>query len=246
MAKRPVFIPSSTNGPLVDDFIVEFNWNPGFAVSQKQKNIKALHSEAKINGINDVLEISTKSSNDFGKKLSAFNLCLKFQNGIKLTVEQAFQGSKVFERGGPYTEFYEMSGRKIKKDPRLKNSGKLTGFNLMGMKWDLKPRTAFYDWLYIHALDQNPQLSSELIKYGGFSDIEFNPKKSINCQARSAALYVSLYKNDMLVKALSGKRIYLEMIKFNDIHQIQSQMDSFNNPDFHVDEVGFQYNLFDK
>ena len=145
-----------------------------------------------------VLEISTKSKDPLGKALSAFSLYLKFKNGRTLTIEQVFQGSKVFEKGGPYTEFYEMKGRQIKKDSRLKESGNLIGFNLMGMEWGLEPTTAFYDWLYIHALDQNPELSEQIIKFAGFTDIAFNPKKSLNCQARSAALYVSLYKNDLL------------------------------------------------
>lgn len=245
MAERPIFIPSTSHGPLVQDVIIEFNWHPGFSISQKQKNIKALHSEAKKKGIKSILEISTKSSSDIGEKLSALNLNLKFKNGKQLTVEQAFQGSKVFEFGGPYTELYEMSGRKIKKNLRLKKAGKITGFNLMGMKWDLKPETAFYDWLYIHALDQNPQLNNELIKYDGFSDIEFNPKKSINCQARSAALYVAFHKNDMLIKALSGKSVYLKMIECNDIHEIKTQIDLLNDSKFQVNEAGYQYNLFD-
>ena len=29
----------------------------------------------------------------------------------------------------------------------------------------------------------------------GFTDIAFNPKKSLNCQARSAALYVALARD---------------------------------------------------
>jgi len=36
----------------------------------------------------------------------------------------------------------------------------------------------------VKALSQHPELAAEASSYAGFSDIEFNPKKSINCQAR--------------------------------------------------------------
>jgi hypothetical protein len=38
--------------------------------------------------------------------------------------------------------------------------------------------------------------------YAGFTDIEFNPQRSINCQARSAALFLSLMKRGDLESAL--------------------------------------------
>ena len=50
-----------------------FEWAGGFAVSQKQKNVKRLHSALG----KSCLEISTKSLNPLGYKLSAFNLKLK-------------------------------------------------------------------------------------------------------------------------------------------------------------------------
>ena len=56
----------------------------------------------------------------------------------------------------------------------------------------LNPKTVFYNWLYINAVLENPLLAAELLKYNAFTDIEFNPKKSINCQAKAAALFVAL------------------------------------------------------
>lgn len=56
----------------------------------------------------------------------------------------------------------------------------------------LNPKTIFYDWLYINAVLENPLLAAELLKYNAFTDIEFNPEKSINCQAKAAALFVAL------------------------------------------------------
>lgn len=50
MAKRPIFLPANEIEHLVDEIQVEFKWNPGFAVVQKKKNIKAMHKEAKKKG----------------------------------------------------------------------------------------------------------------------------------------------------------------------------------------------------
>ncbi|WP_295671641.1 extracellular solute-binding protein [uncultured Haemophilus sp.] len=54
------------------------------------------------------------------------------------------------------------------------------------------------------------KLKSEIVKYDAFTDIEFNPKKSINCQARSAALYVWLFRNNMIDKVLKSRESYME------------------------------------
>jgi hypothetical protein len=170
---------------------------------------------------------------------------LGFKDGITLTVEQAYQGSKVFEKGGPYTEFYEMKGHQMKKDPRLRESGDLIRFNLKGTEWSLEPATAFYDWLYLHALAQNPKLSEQIINFAGFSDIAFNPKKSLNCQARSAALYVSLYKNNLLKKVLSGRQVYLEIIKAGSDPRLDEKLQE-NHKGLYGKEWSIQGDLFEE
>ena len=53
-------------------------------------------------------------------------------------------------------------------------------FSFDGTDWDLEPKTAFYDWLYLHALkerDNEGDVTQGLQPYGAFTDIEFNPKK---------------------------------------------------------------------
>jgi type I restriction enzyme M protein len=129
-----------------------------------------------------------------------------------MVVEAAFQGSKVFEAGGPFTDIYAMSGHEAKRDERLKNSGNLLRFDLLGDTWGLEPKTVFYDWIYINAIHQNPTIGDQIAHFDGFSDIEFNPEKSFSCQARSAALYVSLKKLNLLVNALRDKENYLEIV----------------------------------
>lgn len=212
MAKRPVFIPNIEGKPVIKKE-VEFTWNPGFSKVQKQKNVEEIHNKAKKQGIFPVLEISTKSNNDLGKQLSAFNLKIRLKNETYVTVEAAFQSSKVFEKGGPYLEMLKLSGRELKKDNRLKNSGKLIYFLFENNRWELEPKRAFYDWLYINALLQNRTLSEKILEYNGFTDIEFNPKKQINCQAYSAALYVSLNKRGILNKVIKSKDSFLKFLE---------------------------------
>lgn len=134
----------------------------------------------------------------------------KIKNMV-FTVETAFQGSKIFERGGPYKDLIGMDSRAAKKDIRLKESGNLIGFEFFGTKFPLMPRTYFYDWVYINALQQNTELTAIVKTYAGFSDIEFNPEKSINCQAHSAALYLSLCINNQLDTALMSPEKFLEL-----------------------------------
>lgn len=214
MASRPVFVPSSNGVIGVTEKLIEFKWFPGMAVVQKQKSIDSLHEAATILGVSSLLEISSKSKNELGVKLSAFNLNIITKINKKIfSVETAFQGSKVFERGGPFTDLLEGTSREAKKDIRLKESGNLIGFNFFGKEFPLKPRTFFYDWLYINALNKDEYLREEILNYNGFTDIEFNPKKSINCQAFSVALFISLEKSGFLKEALATPEDFLEVAK---------------------------------
>ena len=92
-----------------------------------------------------------------------------------------------------------MTSRDAKKDERLKNSGNLIAFEYRDTRWKLEPKTAFYDWIYLNALNLNDDLKQQALAYDAFTDIEFNPQKSINCQAYSIALFVALTKRNLLV-----------------------------------------------
>ena len=101
MAKRPIFTPNFPEFPYVDAIDIEFKWHPGFAKSQMQKSIASLHAAAeKLNKISPILEISSKSTSRLGVSLSAFSLSMQTLDGQKMSVECAYQGSKVFENGG--------------------------------------------------------------------------------------------------------------------------------------------------
>lgn len=211
MAKRPVFISKSERG-LSDELVIEFEWIPGLSLSQKRKNIASLHESIKKNtGIVRILEISSKSDNEIGNYLSAFNLMLKNKENMTSSVECFFQGSKKFSFGGPYLDIYKKSSSEAKKDERLKTSGSLVCFEFEGSTWPICPQTAFYNWLYIRALMQNKDLSKKILQFECFTDIEFNPEKSINCQAAAAALYVSLYRQGILESSMASESEFLNI-----------------------------------
>lgn len=214
MANRPIFTPDFSEFPYVNTIDIEFNWYPGFAKSQMQKTIASLHEAAEKQGITPILEISGKSASRLGVSLSAFNLSLETESGQKMSVECAYQGSKVFENGGPFHDLYWVSSRAAKTDERLQNSGEIVAFNFCGEDFPIEPKTVFYDWLYITALYQKKQdLMSELETFQGFSDIVFNPKRSLNCQARAAALFVSLSKKGLIdEQLLRDKDYYFELM----------------------------------
>jgi hypothetical protein len=213
LAKRLVFVPNSADQGLVGEVSVEFTWAAGLALSQIRKSIAMLHLAAKQKGIAPCLEISSKSPDELGVALSAFNLKLERSGKRPMSVECAYQGSKVFERGGPYTDLYDRPSRDAKTDDRLHNSGAIIGFRFLGEDFPALPVTAFYDWLYLSALDENRSLADGLHGYAGFTDIVFNPVKSLNCQARAAALYVAANKAGHMPNILKDRNAYLELME---------------------------------
>ena len=209
MANRPVFCPKET---YIDICEIEFQWHPGMAVSQKKKSIRSLHNSAKDEGIFPVLEVSTKSDSSLGQSLSAFNLKLQVPRIGSCYLESVYQGSKKFTNGGPYEDIMTLSPYEAKKDSRLQSSGNLEGFILNNYEWSLTPPRGFYSWIYLKAMDQNKELADKLSNFKGFTDIEFNPKKSINCQAYCVALYLTLLADNSLNQTMESKEAFIEKL----------------------------------
>jgi len=213
MANRPIFITTNNPKKLFEEKNIEFQFFNGFSLSQKSKSINSLHVSAKQQGFKKILEVSTKSDSKIGWALSAFNLMVDFDGDKQISLECAFQGSKVFENSVQYKDIYFKTSIEAKKDTRLKSSGNIIGFEFEGNFWQNEPKTAFYDWMYINALYKNNRdIVEELLEYEAFSDIEFNPKKSINCQARTCAILVSLIKLDLIDEALKSKKCFIDIV----------------------------------
>lgn len=212
MAKRPAFIPL-TEGPLVRVQMVDFTWHAGMSMQRKQMSMRSLHEALQeLHPGTRALEVSRMSDEELGEKLSAFNLTFTTRGqGREISVECAFQASKVFERGGPYTDLLDGSSLDAKRDPRLQESGRLTSFRFFGDEWPTEPTTAFYDWIYIKALHSRPELAQAVLGYDMFTDIAFNPEKSLNCQAAAVALYVALVRRGLVDTALSSKAEFLKV-----------------------------------
>ncbi len=211
MAERPVFIPVSSGHRFVDEVPVAFRWHAGMNASQKRKNVAELHEAAHTRGLEHLLEISSKSDREIGRRLSAFHQKVRLSSGSLIQLECAFQGSKVFENGGPYTDLFHTEPRDAKRDPRLKESGKLVRFEFDGQKFPLNPKSVFYDWLYANAIFPEREWLRRLDQMDGFTDIEFNPEKSVNCQARSCAFFVALEKRNLLDQAMRSFESFAEI-----------------------------------
>lgn len=212
MATRIVFLPTDTGeDALFREMLVNFEWVPGMAISQAKKSVRNLHTSAsQDHGLNRILEISTRSEEILGVSLSAFNLMVQIGTQI-VSVEAAYQSSKRFESGGPYLDLLGVNSMDAKKDLRLKSSGRLIGFTFDGFDWPIKLAPNFYDFLYISGL-LHYRNRKELVNYEAFTDIAFGQisldykaGKSYNCQARSAAIFVSLlrhYPEDSILEIL--------------------------------------------
>lgn len=216
MANRPAFFVNLNSAEHIKTKNFDFEWYAGFSINQKRKSIQSLHESILYKYPKlKILEVSTKSENELGEKLSAFNLMIHGKNNLAISVESAFQGSKVFEYGGPFTDIYTKSSKEAKKDPRIRNSGEIIAFKFFSREFELEPKTFFYDWLYINALCLYPNLIQQVLEYDAFTDIEFNPEKSINCQAKSLALFVSLYKKGLLYETIKSKDAFKKAISIS-------------------------------
>ncbi len=200
---------------LIYEKIAEFDFYSGFSLHQKQKTIESFHR--KISDLESekvkILEVSRKSNNTLGNDLSAFNL--KF-NG-KYSVESLYQSSKVFNHNIQFPELLHKSpleAKKVIREYQHNNNVTLTHFNFFGKIVDLNPKSMFYDYLYIGALKGNEMLSSKLLNYDCFTDIEFNQTKQISSQARSCALFVLLHRMNLLDEYMHDIDSFKDVYKF--------------------------------
>lgn len=205
MAEKSVFI-SKAEYPFFEEVHVNIDWFGGFALSQKRKCQIGLHQNFLMEYPKEkVLEISSSSLVSLGAKLSAMNLSKRTQKGIT-TVESAFQSSRIYSDGakriGPFPEYRFLPGRECKK--LVKEAAKEMHsyqYELDGLTFYAPAHhiSQFYDFLYLNALlePENEEVKNKLLqeKYTAFTDLA---TKSLNCQARSAAIFVDLVRAGLI------------------------------------------------
>jgi hypothetical protein len=109
---------------------------------------------------------------------------------------------------------YGLEAKDAKRDPRIRDSGNIVAFEFFGVSFPAMPRTVFYDWLYINAIFEHREwLRSRLARYAGYSDIEFNPERSINCQARSCAMFAALFSKNLLEEAAASPDAFVALFR---------------------------------
>lgn len=242
MAQRPVFLPQTNpddppSTPFVRTVFIDFTWTAGRDSEHRRQSLGALHAaayrELEENSSDphqqkiQLLEVSTLSNQLLGRQLSAFNLTFTTRKGRTFCVESAYQGSKVFcpdsgsSEAGPFTDLYAAPPLQARCDERLRTHGRLAGFRFFGQRWPLEPEnhrhyeSAFYDWLYINALKQHPDLARQVMDYQGFTDMAFTPKhkRYFSTQAYAVALYVSLNARGLLNRATSSPESFREIVR---------------------------------
>lgn len=200
MAERSVFV-SKTVYPYFEEVFVDLDWFGGFALSQKRKCEIGLHQNfLKAYPEEKVLEISGASTVRLGARLSAMHLSKRTANGLT-SVESAFQSSRIYktdagETIGPFPEYLFLDGHACKKLVKAASKGLISReYRFDGMTF-FAPRhhiSQFYDYLYLNALlePENEEVRNELLEkgYTAFSDLA---TKSLNSQARAAAIFVGL------------------------------------------------------
>lgn len=127
------------------------------------------------------------------------NLSKRTQKGIT-TVESAFQASRIYSDGvkkvGPFPEYLYLPGRECKKLVKEASKGMRScqyEFEDMTFYAPAHHISQFYDFLYLNALlePENQEVRNQLLE-GGYTAFTDLATKSLNCQARSAAIFVGL------------------------------------------------------
>jgi hypothetical protein len=207
MAQRPVFTPK-TSFPYYTTEMVEFHYAAGFATVQRQKNIAAIHAAyEKLHPGTPILEASSKAPTPLGLSLSPFYLMLGNH-----PVENVFQASKVFTKGGPFAQLLDMPAVKAKTTSITKTNGPLLYYEYDGEKLPVLPQGWFFTWLYLKALSDHPQLCQEVVQYKAFTDIAFNPNTGHACQAMALAQYCALSKKGLIEQALSSIDAFRQIV----------------------------------
>ena len=204
MAERSVFV-SRDGYPFFEEVRVQFDWFQGFALSQRRKSQIGLHLNFSAAYPQErVLEISTASLYSLGAALSALNLKKRTASGIT-TVESAFQSSRFYganDEIGPFHDLLFFPSRECKKLVVAQSMGlRSHHFSFDGLDFYVPDHcpSLFFNFLYLNALceEENKTVAEQLIA-GGYSSFSDLATLSLNNQARTCAIFVSLVKSGLI------------------------------------------------
>ena len=65
---------------------------------------------------------------------------------------------------------------------------------------------------YLNSLKTIIGIEEDLNVFDAFTDIEFNPKKSFNCQAKSCSLFVSLLRRNIFNEVMDDKEKFIHIL----------------------------------
>ena len=137
-----------------------------------------------------ILEISSRSSEQLGRGLSAMNLR---DAATGKPVEAIYQAAKCYGGGGP-AETIRSNGFEAKRDDGVRRrAGALRGFEHEGVFWPTSTGTQFYDRLWMRAALAH---GVQDVAYDGYSDMFFSPR-AMACQARSMAMLQGIIRARM-------------------------------------------------
>lgn len=216
MAERSVFI-SQDAYPFFEEVRVQFDYFPGFALSQKRKSQIGLHQNfLRAYPRERVLEVSSASLYSLGAALSAMNLKKQTSSGVT-SVESAFQSSRIYgENGeiGPFPEWLFLPGKECKKAVKERSMGlRSYRYRFDGLDFGAPEHciSLFYNFLYLNALcEQENRETAEKLTASACTAFTDLATVSLNCQARSCAIYVSLVRNG-LIHLVRDYDTYLEL-----------------------------------
>ena len=204
MAERGVFI-SKDIYPFFEEIRVQFDYFQGFALSQKRKSQIGLHQNfLAAYPQKKVLEVTSASLYSLGAELSAQKLKKRTKSGIA-SVESAFLSSRIYgehDEIGPFPELLFFPCGECKKLVNEKSQGLICRhYRFDGLDFYAPDHfiSLFYNFLYLNALceEENKDVADRLIAsgYSAFTDMA---TVSLNNQARSCAIFVSLVKNGLI------------------------------------------------
>ena len=140
-----------------------------------------------------VLEISSRSGETMGKRLSA--MYLPARGYADVPVESVYQGGKDHGRGPSPAIAAMRSGFAAKQREKARafvQGAGIEAFHVGGHRFDASTGTAAYDYLWarsaVRALGGPAAAAKALSAYDGFSDVFDRPGKSMACQAQAAAV----------------------------------------------------------